>query len=490
MTMRAPERIAVSVACVVIAGGLAVGLYALKKQPVKKPLAESAVVVSVADVKPYSGAIFLELTGLVVPFREINLVAEVTGRVVFKAAEFRAGNYVTAGTLLMRVDQTDYDLEITRLEADLAQSASALAELAVEVEGANELVAIARHDLELQETDFNRKRDPDAGFSQAEMDQAQRAVLAARNALATQGNRLSLLEQSRNRLTSSQTVKRTDLELARIRRNRCLITAPADGVIVSENVELNGFVQPGAPLLTFEDTSRAEIRCNLRSDQLEWLWRHTPATTAGTLAEDSGPAAAYRIPRVPVRVQHGQGGEQLEWSGILDRYDGFGIDERTKTIPARVVVAQPIAVGSRGPRALVRGMFVNLRIELPTENLRELNQFFAELPAKSLLPGNSVWLHRAGRLLTCELQVVNTLESAEGRRIIVSLQGDGLLLSDQVVTSPVGTYTPEMTVRVLNGTSAPQPPTTGGEVDPEKTRLTGQVSEIEAPAAAARSSIQ
>jgi multidrug efflux pump subunit AcrA (membrane-fusion protein) len=474
-----------------MAVGAAIGLVALKKQPDKKAIPEASVVVSVADIKPYAGVISLELTGLVVPFREINLVSEVTGRVVFKAEEFRPGNYVAAGTLLMQVDQTDYDLEITRLEADLAQSASALAELEVEVAGVQELVAIATRDLELQESDFQRKRDINAGFSQAELDQAQRAVLAARNALATQANRLSLLEQSRNRLTSSQTIKRTDLELARIRRNRCLITAPADGVIVSESVELNGFVQPGAALLTFEDTSRAEIRCNLRTDQLEWLWRHAPAAATEVSADAAGLAAAYRIPRVPVRVLHEQGSEQLEGAGVLDRYDGFGVDERTKTTPARVVVAEPIAVGSRGSRALVRGMFVNLRIELPTQGLRELNQFFAELPAKSLLPGNSVWVHRDGQLLSRELHVVNTVESAEGRRVIVELQGDGVLLTDQVVTSPVGTYTPEMKVRVLGRDDRAQPAASGsGDLDLEKTRLTGQISADPERGDVSRKSIQ
>jgi multidrug efflux pump subunit AcrA (membrane-fusion protein) len=457
----------------------------LRKPPTQKEVMEPQVLVSVAEIRPYNGPLTLELTGLVVPFREITIISEVTGRVVEKAEEFRAGHFVKAGTVLMTVDQTDYDLEISRLEAELEQSSSSLAELEVEIRGAKELVQIAANDLQLQEADFQRKRDANAGFSQTELDQVQRSVLAAQNVLSTQSNRLSLLEQSRGRLLSSQTIRRTDLELARIRRNRCIITAPADGVIISESVELNGFVQPGAQIMVFEDTSRAEVRCNFRADQMAWLWRHAPEA-AQEVADGGGQGAAYRIPRVPVRVLHGVGEESLEWSGTLDRYDGLGVDDRTKTIPCRVTVPQPIAVGARGSRALVRGMFVKLRIELPTEPLKLHNQHFVEFPAKGLLPSNSVWIYRDGRLWHQAVQVINTIQSAEGRRTIVELQGDGLQMTDRVVVTPVGVYTPDMVVKIQNGPSGADDGETSvakerTTIEREKTRLTGGSTESTEP---------
>jgi len=466
-------RMIISASCLLVSAAVATGLYFLKRQPDKKENVAATLLVGVEDIQAYTGPIALELTGLVVPFREINIVSEVTGRVIEKSDLFRPGNYVVEGTVLMRVDPTDYDLEITRLEADLAQSDSAISELEVEISGAEDLVRIATNDLALQESDFARRSSSNAGFSQAELDQAERAVLAAKTALATQTNRLSLLRQSRNRLGSSQTIRRTDLELARIRRNRCVITAPADGVIVSESVALNGFVQPNSPIMTFEDTSRAEVRCNLRPDQLEWLWRHAPQAEVKSVAA-TGPADAYRLPRLPVRVMHTRGAEQLEWQGILDRFDGLGIDDRTKTIPTRVVVEQPITVGSRGQRALVRGMFVKLRVEIPTEPLRAYNQYFFDLPAKSLQPGNAVWVYRDNKLVLLPVQVVNTLEPTEdnpARRLIVGLTDGGLLLTDKVVTTPVGTYTESMQVTIMG-----RPPTStdGSTVESDRTRLTRQ----------------
>ncbi|MBL8892856.1 MAG: HlyD family efflux transporter periplasmic adaptor subunit [Planctomycetaceae bacterium] len=463
-------RTVISVLFILAGIGVAFGLYMLKKAPAQRAESTASVMVSVAAVKAYTGPLSLDLTGLVVPFREINVVSEVTGKVVFKSEEFRAGRYVKAGTVLMQVDQTDYDLEISRIDAELKQTASSLEELEVEIKGARELMEIATNDLSLQQAEYTRKSNPAAGLSTSELDQAKRAVLAAQNALSSQTSRLNQLEQSRNRWTSTQAVRRADLEMAQIRKSRCIITAPADGVVVSENVELNGFVQPGATIMVFEDTSRAEVRCNLRQDQLDWLWKHAPQ--AATQATDNalGTEIAYRIPRVPVKVRYASGSEQIEWDGMLDRFDGLGIDQRTKTIPTRVVVAQPIAVGSRGNRALVRGMFVKLRIELPTEPLRELNQFFVELPNKSILPGNKVWVYRDNKLVVQRVEVVNTIESPDGRRAVVPLVGEGLLLTDQVVTTPVGTYTSNMTVKIISKTEGE--PLNAKDVDP--TRLTSQ----------------
>lgn len=463
-------RTAISALFILAGIGVAVGLYMLKKAPAQRAESGSSVLVSVEEVKAYTGPLTMELTGLVVPFREINIVSEVTGKVVFKSDEFRAGRYVKSGTVLMQVDQTDYDLEISRIDAEIKQTASSLEELEVEIAGAKELVEIAKNDLALQEADYIRKRDSNAGLSESELDQAKRGVLAAQNAVTTQTSRMNQLEQSRNRWTSTQAVRRADLEMAQIRKNRCVVTAPADGVIVSENVELNGFLQPGATIMTFEDTSRAEVRCNLRQDQLDWLWKHAPRAASEATDNALGTEIAYRIPRVPVKVRYISGSEQIEWDGMLDRFDGLGIDQRTKTIPTRVVVEQPIAVSSRGNRALVRGMFVKLRVELPTEPLRELNQFFVELPNRSILPGNKVWVYRDNKLVVQRVEVVNTLETEHGRRAVVPLVGEGLLLTDQVVTTPVGTYTSSMTVKILSKTGNGE----ASSPEPEPTRLTSQ----------------
>lgn len=78
------------------------------------------------------------------------------------------------------------------------------------------------------------------------------------------------------------------------------------------------------------------------------------------------------------------------------RFDGVGLDERTRTMPCRVVVDDPLGVtverelsegerdndAARGPRALVRGMFVTIQLETqPTGGI-------LRVPEAALKPGN------------------------------------------------------------------------------------------------------
>ena len=446
-------RFGVSFGILAVAALASFGLTLLKKAPQKKKDPDPAIYVTAEAILRYDKEIDLELTGLVVPFREINMVSEVTGKVAFKSTEFESGRFVKEGTVLLRVDDIDYKLDIARLEADLAQSTSALKELDVEIEGTKSLIEIAKDDLQLQEKDYARKKNSGGGFSASEVDQLQRSVLAAATALSNQENKERLLEQSRSRLENSVKLKQSQLEQSTIQKTRCIITAPIDGVVVTENVEQDGYVQPGMQILTFEDTSKAEIRCNLRPDQLEWLWNHS--IDVSTTEANRSP---YRIPRVPVTITQETGQGVLKWYGILDRYDGIGVDERTKTIPCRIRVDNPIAASPIGPRALVRGMFVKLRVELPTEPLRQKNKFFAKIRTTGLLAGNTINVLRDQKVTSVPVSIVDRLEQDGRSYVIIELAGEGIQDGDKVVTSPMGSYSSDAPVKLLD--SKPNPSAT------------------------------
>lgn len=445
------SRFAISAVILGTAGLAAWGLTLLREAPTKRDQAKADFIVEAKPIVRYTGMIDMELTGLVVPFREIQISAQASGRVIKKAEEFEAGKYVSDSTTLLQIDPTDYELEITRLEADLAATNSSIEELEVELEGARQLMKIAEEDSEVQLAEFERKRNS-SGFSRSEIDQARRAVLAAETTVTNQANRADLLEKSRERLLSTRKLKQAQLEKAQIERSRCLVQAPCDGVVVNEDVELGSYVSVGTQLLTFEDTSKAEISCNLRPDQLEWLWNHTVDATSETRVN-----SPYRVPQVAVRIFHDTEQGQVEWTGRLDRYDGIGVDEQTKTIPCIITVDNPIAPSPTGPRALVRGMFVNLKIELPTEPLQEKNRYYAKIPSQGLRAGNFVWIVRNNQLVKQVVKVVDTIanttdttsEDSENRAIIIELAGEGIQDTDRVVTTPVGDVPDDRDLLVL-----------------------------------------
>jgi len=226
-----------------------------------------------------------------------------------------------------------------------------------------------------------------------------------------------------------------------------LTTAPVDGVIVRDSVEQGGFVQRGTVLFCIEDMSSIEVQCSLKMSDLYWLWRQRPGSAASPETDE---AAAYRVPQTAATVIYqfaGRDDLRFSWQGMLTRFEGSGLDERTRTAPCRVVVPQPREVAfagpadrqpfAAGPPALVRGMFVTVLLHVCLEAP------LVQVPDEALQPGKYVWRVRDGRLARLgPLALVQRLEEPDAHGqphrfwVTPALEAD-LSTSDRLVIAPV-----------------------------------------------------
>lgn len=419
------------------------GFVALGTRPPIDPRpeqGENVPRVETAEVVRHEGTLDLNIDGLVVPSHEITLAAEVAGRIVHKNPVCRAGKYLSKGTLLIEIDPRDYDLEVRRLEKELDQATVDLKELDVEEKNTQRLIELARETAELQHNELERLEKlsemQKSYVTQSQLDQERRNDLVARNALLTLENQLRSIATRRNRLEAAielVTVRREDAELD---RQRTKITMPVDGMIVEDLVEQDSFVAPGTPVAIVEDTSKVEVRCSLQMDELYWLWSQRDEHQ--TPSDD--PSADYQIPETPVTVVYRLAGERFAWDGVVSRYEGIGLDEATRTVPCRVVVANPRAVrrlgpaegdasptGAAAPPALVRGMFVTVVIHAQPKS--EL----LTIPERAVRPGNKVWRVRRGRLDVVGIHLVHIIQDIA----VVRPAGDDLHSGDRVVVTPL-----------------------------------------------------
>jgi multidrug efflux pump subunit AcrA (membrane-fusion protein) len=260
---------------------------------------------------------------------------------------------------------------------------------------------IAKKDVELAQREVDRLRALPAGFvSEGEIDQAEKAQLVSNQNRVTIENQLNLLATRRGRLEASERLAATQLESSKINLQRCEIVSPADGMIVKEEAELNSFLVRGAPIVMLEDIRKADVSINLRMDQLFWvldqgenrLIPHENEAAAIEAIRREG----YSLPKTPAVVEYeitGLAGKTYRWNGNLVRYDGIGLDSRSRTVPVKVEVDDPDHVitddGSTklaaGPSALVRGMFVRVRLQITPKSP------LVVIPATAMRPGNRVW---------------------------------------------------------------------------------------------------
>ncbi len=170
------------------------------RSPPPPPLVETV------SVENYDQGIDIETDGLVVPYREINVSAEVAGRIKFKADICRAGNYVREGTLLLEIDPIDYELEVRRLTKEWEQAKVMSGELDVEAANTEELISLADEEVKLQRRELERLRSLSGNrfVSDSKVDEAARGELTARNALMRLRSQLRLLTTRRARLIQGQ----------------------------------------------------------------------------------------------------------------------------------------------------------------------------------------------------------------------------------------------------------------------------------------------
>ena len=317
------------------------GLYALKKPPEEQDSKELIPMVAVTKAMPYSGQLDKVISGTVVPFREIRVAAEISGNVVKKFDEFESGNFVKKGTKLIEIDPTDYRLQLKTGQAEVLQSERMLEETKEEIAGAKKNINGAQRDFKLANSDHQRNLRIRSALSSAELDQSKRALLAAETSLTASKNTLDMVNAKYKRMQASLALSKSKLTRTKLNLEKTVVVAPDDGVIVKEMIQEGDFVRAGDQLVMFEDISRSEVICNLTPTDLTWIRNNSPASEEFSEENKSGTFSAYQLPKTNVSI-FDPNEKGVVWDGILERFDGIGRDEATRTIPCRVTIANPI----------------------------------------------------------------------------------------------------------------------------------------------------
>ena len=251
--------------------------------------------------------------GTVAPRTQTTLFPEIAGRVLQVSPSLADGGFFEAGAELLRIDSTDYQLQVVQAEAQIAQ-----AQLSLETEEAQAEVA--------------RKEWQSLGKGEAS------PLL----------RRVPQIARARAALSSAQAA------LAQAERNleKTRISAPFAGRVLRKNVDIGQYVTPGTPMATIYSVDYAEIRLPLPDEELAYV--DLPLSYRGD-------ASQKRQPVVRLRSEFGQ--RNHSWAGRIVRTDGT-IDPQTRMIHAIAQVADPYGRGPDPDRPpLAVGMFVEAEIQ-------------------------------------------------------------------------------------------------------------------------------
>ncbi|MXV94445.1 MAG: efflux RND transporter periplasmic adaptor subunit [Gemmatimonadetes bacterium] len=385
---------------------IAVVMVQLRPEPPLREPPSRLPFVTTAAAEALQGSIPVFGAGTVRPRAEIDVAAEVSGKVAWVAPAFQSGGRVGAGDVLFRIDDADYQNRVQQARANVAAQQVALLQ-------AEEEARIARAEYE----GFQRRRSDGTASGQASpLTLREPQLQAARAALARDSASLA------------------DAELA---LSRTEVTAPFSGIVRMETVDPGQFVGPGQSVGRLYADDAVEVVVPL-SDQdaalISGLWE---------LAAGDGNR------RVTAAVSAEYGDMVYSWSGYVDRAE-TALDEQTRTIDVVVRIPRPMAGGTpaddditgdgdassmREAPPLLVGQFVEVQIDGASPE-----RYFA-IPRAALRTGNEVWALRGGNLLT--IVPVRVLQRADE---VVYATG-GLEDGQEVVVSGIQIATEGMAVR-------------------------------------------
>ena len=281
----------------ILAGGVALisvmGAMRPKIKPKEVELAPPAVFFSVAE--PRSLTLDVTAQGEVRPRTDINLTAEVAGRIVKTSDAFVVGGAFSEGDLLIKIEDADYRAALAGAKARVAQAEELLRREEAESD-------LARKDYDA----LGREGDPsELTLRMPQLAQARAAFAAAK----------------------------ADYTAAALDLDRTEIRAPFKGRVRDRSAGEGQFISPGAPIGRIFSTDVAEVRLPL---------------TDGDLAKSGLSIAFFETPekRGPdVTLSATIAGEFHEWHARIARTDG-AIDPATRQISAIAVVEDPYGAGA------------------------------------------------------------------------------------------------------------------------------------------------
>jgi RND family efflux transporter MFP subunit len=274
--------------------------------------------------------------GEVRPKQEINLTSQVGGKITSVSEEFADGGVIEKGQILVQIEDADYRLAVTRAQAQVAQSKTAL-----EIEQAE--AELARQDYEELSGISGSEGPSDLTLRRPQLARAEADYQAA----------LANLR---------------DAELA---LGRTSIRAPFNGRVRSISANTGQFISPGQQLGRIFSTDVAEIRLPLTDEDLGRL----------------NMSLAFNDPKngPNVKLSVIAAGAERNWTGRVVRVDA-AIDASTRQVAAIVQVLEPYGAGSDNGFPLAVGLFVDAEIEGPVLDRA------VTLPRVAIVDGGSVFV--------------------------------------------------------------------------------------------------
>lgn len=335
--------------------------------PEQVALAERPTHVSVVETRLRTVRPVLRGFGRVAPARMYSAISEVAGTAEYVNPGLHQGEILLAGTVLVRIAETDFRLAIAQSQSAIRGAEAKLAELDAAELNYMASLAIERETLAIRESDLARVDElvTRGSAPEANRDAARASVLAQRIKVQSIQGSLEVLPAQRAALSEQIVAARLNLEQAELNLSRTELTLPYAARVSMVDAEIGQYVRAGTIVAKLDGIDAAEITAQVGLSALRAHMRHAVGAQLASTFDMSALNETIRHMNMDATVTLRLGEEVVTWEGKLDRL-ADSIDPRTATVGVIVRVEDAYGAMQPGNRPpLTEGMFVEVALTGP-----------------------------------------------------------------------------------------------------------------------------
>lgn len=327
------KKIIIPLLIVSIAVAIFSVMMVMAPKPEKKVIEQKPPLVSTMPLTSKQLILKVASQGTVIPEIKTSLIAEVSGRIVEVSPKFHNGGYFEKGEMILKINDEDYQVALLQSQARLNIAKAALLEQQARAKQAKE------------EWQLSGKPLSDA------------PIMALRK---------PQLQKAKADITAAE----ADLQSAKIKLSRTIITSPYDGLIKQKQVDIGQFVNIGTPLATSFSVERAEVRLPIKTQDIPFLV--LPQIKQASLATS------------PIELTMANGNSSQTWQAELTRYEGE-IDTMSRVHYVIATINDPYNLkGNNNKTELRVGSFVKAQIH------GQLIDNISAIPRRAVIGKNSL----------------------------------------------------------------------------------------------------
>jgi len=357
-------KVCIQIALVIlILGGGILGLMKLKSMkqpPEKKPPIQYLPLVTTSNAETFNDQMVIKGFGTVKSKVQIELVPQVSGKVVKISPALVNGGFVKANEVLVEIEKIDFELQVQQAQSMLAQSNAAIKQTKA-------AIAQAKVNLEQEESEAMIAKEEWQQLN-PQINIIEASPLALR--IPQTQSAKSALDSAKAQLASAQAQldsAKAKLAIAKLNLTRTDLSVPFHGRVASENIDHGQMATVNKAVATIYSIETVEIVVPLEDKELQWFDVPGLNSPNGSEAE------------IIVDFQ----GKDNHWTGKIVRSQGT-IDHDSRMVNIVIEVDNPFECKD-GKSPLVPGMFTEAHIKgKKTKNL-------IRLPDQCLHNGNEVW---------------------------------------------------------------------------------------------------